>query len=260
MLSPPAPIPSLVGEDGFTLIEMLVAALTGLVLTFASFALLQLATNQSLRARDFVQADQLGRVTMNHIVDELDSACVVAKGPPILETSNKEELLFITAFSKRAEIQPSEVQKHDIYWKKVGTQIGSLYDMTATAEKQTGEHEWTFKAFVKPGVLIDSDIVRATNKATGEREIFKYEGYNEKASEGGEEAANALKPLPMKSGKLTKEEAANVAAVNVSFRSLPSDESEKVGRYDDLSSQVTLAFSAGFTEPKVTSTGACENE
>jgi hypothetical protein len=236
--------------------------LASVVITFAAFALLQLATQQTSRARDFVQASQTGRTAMTHIVDELNSACVAENAAPVLPTSKPEELYFVTAFSKKSEIQPSEVQEHRLYWKEApaGSGIGGLYDAEAAAETKTGEHEWKFKELPPVGTLIDANVVRYKNPKTGQPEIFKYYKYSLKTEENGTAGLSALVEIERKPGEELKAEATKVASVTINFRSLPSDNSEKLGRDAELSSQVTFAFSAGFTEPEVTSKFACENQ
>lgn len=250
-------------EHGFSLVEMLVAMSIGVVLTTATFALLQLATEQTQRATDYVSASQLGRTAMNHIVDELESACLNENATPVQSESNAEQLLFVTAFSRRAEIQPSEVKEHDIYFKPAaaGSERGALYEEAAAATEKTESGGWKFPAKLpEPGVQIDAHVVLPPkNTKTGAHEIFKYYKYGEKTVESSESGPTPFEWVELASGSKLGENAAHVAAVTVSFRSLPADNSEKKGRDVDLSSQVAFAFSAGFTEPKITSSGACQN-
>lgn len=250
-------------EHGFTLIELLVSMLAGIVLTFATFALLEVVTAQTSRATDYVEASQLGRTTMNHIVDELNSACLAENLAPIGPKSTTEALYFITAFSRKTEIKPSEVQEHWIHWKESKNGVGRLYDATAVAESESKSvaNTWVFKALPEPGVLLDAHIARYKNPSTGALELFRYWKYPEhkELSKSSEGAVTALEPIQLKAGEQLGTEA-KVAAVTVSFRSLPTNNSEALGRDEDLSSQVTFAFSAGFTEPDVTSSGACENQ
>ena len=259
MLSIPFTAPNLGSEEGFTLIEMMVALVTGLVVTAAAFLLLQVTSEQTSRARDYVQASQLGRSAMTSIIDDLNSACVSENTVPVSSKSTTESIVFVTAFSKKTEVQPSEVQQHTIYWEKTAGETGTIYDTKALGESKNEAGEWVFKAAAKP-VAIDANTQRVKNAKSGEKEIFRYYKYAEKTSEGGEEGLSALTPIALKSGQKLEAEAKNVAAVTVSFRSLPSDNSEKIGRDVDLSDQATFAFSAGFTEPTVTNTGACQNQ
>jgi len=260
MLSIPPTAPKLASEDGFTLIEMMVALVTGLVVTGAAFLLLQVTSEQTSRARDYVQASQLGRSAMTSIIDDLNSACVSENTVPVGSKSTTESVVFVTAFSKKTEVQPSEVQQHTIYWEKKAGETGTIFDTKALGESKTEAGEWVFKAAAKP-VAIDANTQRVKNATSGEKEIFRYYKYAETTNEGGgEEGLSALTPIALKSGQRLEGEAKNVAAVMVSFRSLPSDNSEKIGRDVDLSDQAIFAFSAGFTEPTVTTTGACQNQ
>jgi hypothetical protein len=262
MLSVPPSMPSLHAEHGFTMMEALVAMVTGLVLATASFALLQLVTEQSTRATDFVQASQLGRTAMTHIVDELSSGCVAENSIPIQEASTSEKLVFVAAYSEKSEVKPSEVQEHEIYWKEgsSGGHPEGLYDAKRVASKQNGtEWEWAGE-FSKPGVLIDADLAREKN-SKGQPEIFTYYEYAPKVNaEKSTEGLNALQLVELSEHQELKGTAAKVASVEVKFKSLPADKSEKVGRDVKLSNQVTFAFSAGFTEPNVIDSGACQNQ
>jgi type II secretory pathway pseudopilin PulG len=246
-------------EDGFTLIELLVAMVTSLVVCFAAFTLLQVASDQSARATDYLQASQLGRTAMSHIVDALNSACVSEGTAPIQETSSGEKLVFVTGFSKKAEIKPSEVQHNEIKWEAITGKVGKLVDVRSYAEKEigtdTGEYQWAKATTVELDPAVDKPV-----NAKGEAlPIFKYYKYGSEASSTSETGVTSLTEIPQKSStEELKAEAKKVAGTTISFRSLPVDRSEKVGRDLDLSDQVTFAFSAGFIETSLTSSKACE--
>ena len=112
-------------ESGFTLIELLVAMVTGIIVTGALFAILEVSMHQTARVTDVTQANQLGRTTMTHIVDELHSACIAAEQKPIQVGSGASTLIFVDAYSEKAEI-PS-AHKDEIIWEEA---TGKMIDKT----------------------------------------------------------------------------------------------------------------------------------
>jgi Tfp pilus assembly protein PilV len=68
---------------GFMLIETLVAIISATVVTGALFMILIVSLHQTSRITGRVQATELGRDTMTHIVDELHSACIAKEFVPI---------------------------------------------------------------------------------------------------------------------------------------------------------------------------------
>src|ERR1017187_9006812 len=87
---------------GFTLIETLVAMITGIVVTGALFAILEVSMHQTARAGDVVQASQSGRNAMTRIVDELRSACMSSEFTPVQAKSTPSQLVFRNTYSEKA--------------------------------------------------------------------------------------------------------------------------------------------------------------
>ncbi len=251
MLASHSPTRQLRAEHGFTLMETLVAMVTGLLVSFAAFAFLQISVDQTSRATDYVQASQLGRIAMTHIVDELNSACLKSGFTPVLEKSTPEKLIFIDAFSKEAEIPYGQIQRHEITWEKEpGKETGTLTDVKYVA---TGmDKEGTEYAWLEPPTKAKIGIRIGKNSS---EPIFRYYEYGTEAKATSEAGVSPFKEIPLTAGtKLTAPQAENVASVQVSFRALPTDgkAEETLGKSLDLRSQVTFAFSAPIAEPTIT--------
>jgi hypothetical protein len=239
------------GESGFTLMEVLVSMSTALIITLAAFGLLQVVTNQSSRATDYVQASERGGTAMTHIIDELHSACFVPKITPIL-ASSPTTLVFETAYSSESEPTASQVQRHEIVWeaetKRTGqlTEMGKLVDYTYVGKGSYPSYTFSEKPSWTKKTLLGDHI--AKNVEGSESGIFKYYKYSAEAQQSSATALGSFTQLP---ATISATEAEQVASVVVAFRQFPSDGSELPGRSVVMKSQDTLAFGAPIAEPKI---------
>jgi type II secretory pathway pseudopilin PulG len=257
-------------EDGFTLIELMIGMMTGIIVTGVLFSVLIFSVNETTRLSDVTQANQLGRTTMTHIVDELHSACLSSQFKPVQESSTTSRLVFVTGYSEEAEI-PSVatvnggVRKEEIEWN---AKEEKLWDSSYAGAGTNSKGEYTF-ATTPTKVLIGENITRSV-EPSGKKEaipIFKYFAYATKASKGTAEVSSALneaEPLGA-SGAELKSEASKVASVLISFNTATTDKKDTLAsnasisadRSVDLNSQVTLAFSAPSSEATIKE-GPCE--
>jgi hypothetical protein len=244
-------------ERGVSLIETIVAMVSGLVLLGAMFSILEVSLHQSTRLTDVAQATQLGRNTMTRVVDELHSACISPGFTPIQEGSNSKEMTVISAYSENATIGAESVRKDKIVWSEAAKTL------TDTRYQGNGG-EWpkyTFPEKATAVTRVGESVTQAENEKKEKLPIFRYYAYAAKAGTGTSAPSSALneaEPLTGEGEKgLSAKEAKTAASVLVSFRTAPPSGSTQASRSIDLSSQVTFAFSAPSSEASIKD-GPCE--
>jgi Tfp pilus assembly protein PilV len=252
-------------NSGFTLMETLIAMLTGFVVTGALFAILQVSTTQSSRIADVAQATQLGRTTMTRIVDETHSACLSEGFAPVQEKSNAERLIFVNGYSKEAEVPSvgttsTGVRKDEIVWSKSAQTLTDFtYLSTGTKTKEEKE-EYIFATTPTPtsGVLIGEHITQNSSTTP----IFQYYAYATESSTSPTAPSSTLnekEPLTgaASAGGLTKSEAETAASVLIAFKTAPRNGKTELGRDPVMSTQATFAFEAPNSETPI-SAAPCE--
>jgi type II secretory pathway pseudopilin PulG len=236
-------------EHGFTLIETLVAMATGIVIAAVLFTVLEVSVKQSTRLADAATATQLGRVAMNHVVDELHSACLSQGFSPVQEKSTENKLIVANGYGEGAEVpsvgtSSTGVRKDEIVYSPAAE---TLIDYTYYATGETnGEYTW---GTVNPGVRIGEHITR-TSENGKLLPIFGYYAYATTPATSTTAAGSELnETTPLGgSGEMTKAVAETVASVVVSFATAPPDyanldpSEKKQGRIAPLTSQVVFSF------------------
>jgi type II secretory pathway pseudopilin PulG len=191
-IPPPSPLtPS--GEQGFSLIELLVAMLASIVVVIALYTIINFTLNQEVRTNEIVQADQVGRTAMSGIVEELHSSCTGVA--PIQKPSSEPTLpltksgplsmWFISAYgdTESGAATLPEVTEHDILWTSNETsntskQLGTLTDY---AFKSEGEYPaWKFPSLktsnaAKVTILAKDVIPNEINSVSTIFQYYKYE-------------------------------------------------------------------------------------
>jgi type II secretory pathway component PulJ len=252
MLTMQTALPLARDARGFSLIETLVAMVTGLVVIGALFAILEVSLHQTSRVADVAQATQLGRTTMTRIVHELHSVCLAPGFAPVQAGSNASELRFVNAYSSEAEITSASVAEHRIKWES-----NALTDYSYPGNGGTSP-QFTFQSTPSPlkGTRISEQEGIASSLVGGKpAPIFQYYSYGAKSHSGEESSLSTLSETPLvgagAEGRLTTAQAETVAAVQIRFTTLPADRNAQRGRGVDLSDQVTFAFSAPASEATV---------
>ena len=241
-------------ERGTTLIETLVAIVTGLVVLAALFAILEVSLRQSVRLSSVAQASQLGRTAMNHVVDELHSTCVAQGASPIEAESSENKLILVNGYGEAPEVAnvgtaSTGGRKDEIIWSPVAE---TLVDKTYYATGGSASAGYTFSSTASPaGGTIIGEHIAQVEEAKKKVPIFRYYAYATTASTSTTAASSQLNEaasLAPEGKSLEAATAATVASVVVTFQASPNDtkaylnRESSVGRSGPLSTQVTFAF------------------
>jgi Tfp pilus assembly protein PilW len=254
LLPPPA------AEHGTTLIELLVAMISGLVVVFALLATLEFSTHQETRVSDRVQANRIGRVAMAKIIDEVHSACTgfaatAIQAPsetptsPLASTGNAD-LWFISTYgsAESGEAAPKHVFEHDIHWATTGAKsttgqtLGTLTDYSFESTGGNGEEGWKFKALTAANattsVVIAKNVIPPAFPATPT--FFQYYKYKS-ATEG------TLVALSTQAEITAAATANEISKVSVAFTEGPEVQDTTPSSAVAVSDSVLLRFNAAET-------------
>ncbi|MGH2865104.1 MAG: PilW family protein [Solirubrobacteraceae bacterium] len=236
-------------EHGFTLIEVLVAMISGVIVLGALVLILEVTVNQTARIQETSQANQLGRITMTKILDSLQSACMAHEFTPINEKSTEQKLRFAAAYTQSSAIKYSEAAEHEIVFK--GETLTEMLYPGISGEEPA---KFGYSLSSTRTTQLGANIAPGTNVP-----VFRYYSYAKSASGGTEtpEAALALIKPSSETSEL-KATAKEVAAVVITFRAgvpreelLSSEKKAKSSVPSELRGQVTFAFAAPASEASV---------
>lgn len=239
-------------EHGFTLMETLVAMVAGVIVTGALFSILDFSLRAQSQITDRAQANQIGRVAMSNIVDELHTSCTGAK--PIqepsttptspLEKTNATNLWLISTYGTTGESSGEplikEVYLHDIHWSatvksNTGKQLGKITDYSFKETAGNSQEGWTFPTLStaeasgtkgRTRVLANDVILEAGT-------LFTYSKYN---TTSGKLETISSGELPLSSTKAAE----NVAQIAIGFTQAPESADTRSDRTVPFSDSVLL--------------------
>jgi len=222
-------------EAGFTLVELLVTMIAGIVVLMATFGVLDISMRQNARATDRVQTTQIGRSAMERLIQELHSSCAWATAPPVQVGSSANTLWFISQFS--SSTVPSPVLH------KVALNGSVLSDTTYALSVPAGTTDttgwlnnpanWTFANFnttVATGYTNLITNVYPVGAATG---LFQYYRYV-----NGQIAVDSTHLL---TAPLTAATAPTVGEVTIGMSVRPADQSTEADRAINLTDAAVVA-------------------
>lgn len=189
-------------ERGTTLAELVVGMGAGLAILVGLTTLIMVTLNTTSRVSARVHATQDARLTLTRVVDQLHSACIVPKMPPIRAGSSASELRFVHATGSAVAPVPTLT--------KITYSEGTLTQRDY-AWKSGNAPFWVFnEATPIRTALLGDDIT-----PIGSQPIFSYYAY----------ASGAVSATPL-SGTLDEIGANKTIQVTVQFKASPGDESD----------------------------------
>jgi hypothetical protein len=238
-------------DHGTTLIELLVAMVTAIVVVGGLLAILEFSVNQEARISNRVQANRIGRLAMTNIIDRLHSSCTgfgasAIQAPsttPVspLASSGANDLWFLSAYgsSSSGKAVPTAVIEHDIHWASTGTSqsgepLGTLTDYQFPSSGGSSPN-WQFPEF-KIAVATSRSRAIATNVSppAASAPIFSYSKFRTPSSA-------ELIPLTAGEVPLSTNTAKEVAQVAISFVQTPEGTDKRLSA--TAFNETTAAFS-----------------
>jgi prepilin-type N-terminal cleavage/methylation domain-containing protein len=212
-------------EQGFTLIELIIAMAMGIVVTLAAFSFLGFATGDVARITERVHVDQTGRVALEKIMLELHSTCVTPSIAPIKEKSTENVIKFVSESGTSSAL--GTVDLHVItYTPPVGTTKGTLVESIYPSTSSKSAPKYSFATTATSTTKLLTGVKQSESKEGKAVPIFQYFRYYRE----GDSIPTGYKSLPygeldpkaMGSAELaTEAEANNVAKVTISFTLAP---------------------------------------
>lgn len=186
-------------ERGITLVELMVATATGVVV-MAGITLAMIVTmRETNRVASHVEADQQARLAMTKLLAELHSACVAPQIAPIYPESTGTSLTFI--HQSGSAVAPIPV-KSTVYLKE-----GNLVENDFAYESGAAP-SWKFKT------IPTSEILTYGIGQTGATPLFRYYAYS-----GG-----AISTTPLLASPTLAENSAKTVQVTIAFDARPGQE------------------------------------
>jgi prepilin-type N-terminal cleavage/methylation domain-containing protein len=268
-------------ERGFTLIEMLVSLGAAAVIIAAVVLILDFSKTQETRISDHVAADQIGRSSVERILEELRSSCVGGMPPiqgPIaalgggtpaspLEKLNGKNLWFVSTFATtdRESATLPHGYLHDIQWEEsktrssTGEKVGTLTDyMFENTKGELPGTKWEFKSSLTPATAT-RQIVLATNVTPPENgtTLFRYYRYDTTTTDPAYGQLVELKSTELP--PTTEEAEGKIAQVRIEYQQAPESvrgqpANTQAGHTTLVSGTAVLRFTPGETTEEGTTT------
>jgi len=176
---------ALASEAGFTLVELLVAMVAGVVVLLALGTIMDVTLRETTRSFTLVDATERARPIFEQIENELHSSCFDDEETPIQSGAGPNALIFMTS-SGDAAIPTALWHEIDYNPPPTATLTDTTYQTTYA--EVGGEPTWSRGAMVSSKVLLNNVV------NSGSTPVFQYFAYQ--TAPGTDAGGNQYEILP----------------------------------------------------------------
>jgi hypothetical protein len=186
-------------ERGTTLAELMVGLAAGTVVMLGLTTMVVVTLHASTRVTTRVDATQRARLVLTRVIDQIHSACIAPKVPPIQKESTGTVLRFVHA--PGADVSP--------------VPILSVISLSGETLSQS---DYALKEGAPPAWIFNSTPSKTTQLMTGvspiapTRPVFTYYG----------SSAGAVSALPLPAAPLSELDASRTIQVSMAFKAAPA--------------------------------------
>jgi Tfp pilus assembly protein PilW len=239
-------------ERGYTLIELLVASVAGIIVTAAMGAIVIVTFHFSSNYGDRVDVNQEGRIAMQKITQALDSSCVSSGVAPIISSGSTGSYvtdgthIWFYSSTNSGVNTGSTIQDGPTITPALinialsgGALVMNTYANTGgSAPSATNTNPWTFAS--TPAATFT--LLPHVAQTGGSGPVFQYYGYN---SSGALNTTAYTTPLSAANAALTAE-------VVINYQALPSDGFTTSHVAADIADEVVLRLTPASANTGVT--------
>ena len=191
-------------ERGWTLVELMVSLMIGMVVFAAAMTVSQVALKNQAKTAARVDADQRARPVLQRLMDQLHSTCVAPNVSPVQPGSSDTSLSFI--HQTGSAVTPTPV-------KRITTLSGTTLSQSTYAAIGGESPNWTFSTTPSSTVQLLTKVSQASLGSPAVTvPVFRYYPYN--AGTGQISTTPLATPL-------TDVTAPTVVQVSVAFAAAP---------------------------------------
>jgi len=201
-------------ERGFTLVELLVAMLVGMVLLVAAFDLLDASTRQRLRIEQRAEAVQRGRLALEQVTQVLRSQTCLGPSRPAMLSVGPSSATFYASLTTPTASGLLPMEKRSLTFAPA-TPGGTRGDVVMRTYRPTGGTypDYTWPADDQPDDV--RTVARDVSLVPGTPFLRFYEYSSANAPQVVE--------IPTQSGSVSELDLSQIVRVDVAFDALPAD-------------------------------------